>query len=246
MNKLAWCFIAAFLFCASFGGFGYQVIKGSVVAATAGDPTLFFQWNMESDTPALAEDNTPTFQSGAARTTVETAEFYDGVSSLTGDGTSARVEFSTAKALLANGKVKLRVKIGTFSASARFWQAMVDTSNSVIINCIGSASDIRVSVTHTGAGTGDSCTIPVASGRVTGEWFYFEAGWKEESEAGNDMYVKVCDADGVTDCVIQEVDADPVAAVGTLSLWSIGSTTSTALLADTFVDAVEVFDASGY
>jgi len=153
------------------------------------------------------EDTTPTYQSGAA---LSATQAYDGTYSANGDGTSARVDFSTSTSLIANGKVSFRVHVGTYSSAATAFAAIIDSSNKVWIYTTGSSVDIRWVIAHTGGGTADTCTIPVSSGRTEDTWMYVEAGWKEETEAGNDIYIKVCDADGLSNCVTQEEDDDPL------------------------------------
>jgi len=235
--------------------FGWMTpgMAGVVADPVAGDSCtdgLISSWHMETDdlttgTPAgcSTEDTVPTYQSGAARST---SDFYDGASAINGDGTSARTDFSTSTPLVAEGKVSFRAKSGTYSSGATAWVALIDTSNRVFISIAGSGADLRWGVTHTGTGTGDTCFIPVASGRVDDEWVYVEAGWKEGVvEAGNDIYIKVCDADGVSNCVTQAEDDDLVTHTGTLSVWSWGANTATFLTADNFVDAGKVYNASG-
>lgn len=215
-------------------------------SCTAG---LISSWHMETDdlttgtpTGCATEDTVPTYQSGAARSV---SDFYDGASAINGDGTSARVDFSTSTALIADGKVSFRAKSGTYSFGATAWVASIDTSNRVFISIAGSGTDLRWGVTHTGQGTGDTCFIPVSSGRTDDEWVYVEAGWKEGVATGNDIYIKVCDADGVSNCVTRAEDDDLVAHVGTLSVWSWGANNSTFLFADGFIDAGKVYNVSG-
>ena len=212
--------------------------------------TLIASWHMETDdvttgTPAgcSTEDTTPTYQSGAARTT---SRFYDGSSAINGDGTSARTDFSTAANLVANMKVSFVAYSGTFSSGATAWAALKDASNKVVVSIAGSGTDLRWGITHTGGGVGDSCFIPVGSGRTDDEWVYVETGVIEETAVGADIYVKVCDADGVTNCVTQEEDDDPAASTGTLSVWSWGANTATFLFADGYIDNGKVYNASGY
>jgi len=225
--------------------------------ATAGDSctgTLIHSWHMETDdvttgTPAgcSTEDTSPTYQSGAARTT---DQFYDGASAIHGDGASSRAEFTTATDLVSDGKISGRCYVGTgmYADAQYIWYNVLDTSNRVFLSfaSLGDAADILLLLTHTGGGTADTVNIPASSGRAEGEWFYFEAGWIEETAAGNDMYVKTCDADGTTNCVTAEADNDPAASTGSNTVFAWGGASATVLTSDGYIDNGKVYNASGY
>lgn len=263
MIRLLSCLIVTCFASSALAGIGISItpfpgpgniIANAPVGDSCGTDGLIFAWHMEdvdvtAGTPSgcALGDTTATLQSGA---TIATTQVYDGTYALFGDGTSARADFTNTLDIISEGKVSARVYVGTgeYVDFLIVFEASVDTSNRIRLELApaGSNTDIRPQLSHIGGGTTDLVTMG-NTGRAEGTWFYVEAGWIEETAAGNDMYIKVCDADGVSNCTTVEADNDPVASTGTPSIVSWGSNSSATLLkAGSGVDYGKVWTTSGY
>lgn len=223
-----------------------QITFSDIVAGCTG--STIFQWHMEDadvtvGTPAgcATYDTTATLQSGAV---IDATQYYDGTHSLGGDGSYARADFDTDQNLIDDCLFKGRFRFTTYSSAVVLFQQMVDSSNVVKIQTSASSTDTNILIGVSRFGNGTSTSTYLASGgRSIGEWFYVEAAWKA-GVAGNDTIIKVCDADGVSNCTQLEEDNDNPASIGTPTSFSISA--NYAVTMDGFVDDVEVHNASGY
>jgi len=205
-------FIPALAYAWGVVGISGGVPSGGSCDDCSGD--LKFSWHMENvdltlGTPCGCVDSGGDITATAnASIELSATQKQDGSTSALFNADNEYYSFTVSSGDLitaAEGKVIFYVYIDTFDADESVFSAVGDADDYIEIQMVINSAAIDFYGVYSGAGTID--TLLVDSNRIEDEWIYVEYGWKYGVD-GNDHYIKICDADGVSNCVTEEQDDD--------------------------------------
>jgi hypothetical protein len=218
-------------------GAAFYDCSGDMKFGWAGEDT-----DVTADSPVGCSDgDSVATDSGGG--SISGVQYYDGNESLLIPGADDVFEFDISAGDIFDendGKIDGRVYITTWVEDSELFRVYIDANNWVAINMSGAdSSNITIGFIYKHGGTVDWVS---AGARSENEWIYFQARWKT-GVAGNDMEMKVCDADGTSNCAT-DLDDDDIVDFGNPTLLRWGN--KSALASAYYLDAMRIYGTSAF